>query len=389
MSGELRPLEAGHLDELVRLREVSFGGRLDEEARGDQRRFLEDGLVWGLLDGDEVLGACRLWTADHWFGGRRVPCQHVSSVVVPPEHRGRGLASAMMRAAVGRGAGQGAGLSLLYPATNPLYRRLGWEQAGAYVRYRLKARAAPPRGTALRRARPEDWPALRACHEESGRALNGPLLHPDHRWEQVRRAQHAYVLDAEAPGAGVDAYLAYDTSRASDEWQYSLDVVDWAATTPRGLEALLGFVGHHGSVGRDAALSGPLPHPWTFLTVEQDVRRDGGVFWMARGLDLPAAVAARGFGPGVSLSVAFAVDDPLVEAARGPWRLDVADGAGTLRPAAAADVVLDARAVGPLYTGFTSPAQLALAGLVSGPVPDLALLATAFAGPVPVLFDFF
>jgi predicted acetyltransferase len=126
-----------------------------------------------------------------------------------------------------------------------------------------------------------------------------------------------------------------------------------------------------------------------FLTPEQDVRPDGGMYWMARGLDLPVAVAARGFAPGISLEVAFAVEDPLVPAARGPWRLEVAGGTGKLVPAPSADIVLDARAVGPTYTGFTSPAQLAVAGLASGPPEALALLGTAFAGPHPVFFEFF
>lgn len=381
-------LSEEHLDEVLRLRDVSFGGRSDEEVRAAQREAIGEGITWGLLDGAALHGAARVWNAEHWFGGRRVPCQHVSAVVVPPEHRGQGVASAMMRAAIAQGVEQGVALSLLYPATTALYRRLGWEQAGAYARYRLDARHAPSGGAVMRRALEEDWDAIRACQEDSGRGLNGPLLISERRWRRLRRVQHVYVLDADG-APGIEAYVCYDTSQAPGDWQYSIAVEDWGATTPRGLEALLGFVGHHGTVGKDAAFRGPLPHPWTFLVPEQDVRQDGGMLWMARGLDLPAAVAARGFAPGVTVSVAFAVDDPLVASACGPWRLEVGGGAGALHPAPSAEVRLDARAIGPLYTGFASPHQLALAGLVTGPASDLALLGTAFAGPLPVLFDFF
>lgn len=148
-------------------------------------------------------------------------------------------------------------------------------------------------------------------------------------------------------------------------------------------------MGRHGTIGKDATFGGAFPHPWTFLTPEQDVRRDGGMFWMARVLDLPAAVAARGYPPGLTLSVSFAVTDPELPDARGPWRLEVDGGAAKLAPATAAEVVLDARAFGPLYTGFTSPAQLALTGLATGPDHALARLGAAFAGPPPVAFDFF
>jgi predicted acetyltransferase len=381
-----RRLEETDHDAVVAIREVSFGS-MDEAARESMREQLAAGGVFGLESGGAVAALTRLSVVDHWFGGRRVPCQHVGGVAVPPEHRGRGVALALMRAVIERGIADGVGLSLLYPATTALYRRCGWELAGTYARYQIDARLAPALGPALRPATDEDWAAIRACHEATGRALNGPAVGDDRRWARLRRASFAYVLDA--PGGGVEAYVVYDQSRTPGDWQFTLAVDDWGATTPDGLAALLGFIGRHGTIGKDATLAGSVPHPWHFLTPEQDLHHTGGMLWMARGLDLPSAVAARGFPPGLTFAVAFAVNDPLVPAAGGPWRLEIADGAGKLVPAASADVLLDARAVGPLYTGFTSPAQLALAGLVAGPPAALALLGAAFAGPPPVLLEFF
>jgi predicted acetyltransferase len=293
-----------------------------------------------------------------------------------------------MRGVIAQGLAEGAGLSLLFPATSALYRRLGWEHAGHLVRYRLDARHAPAQGAALRPVRPGDWEDVQACHEATGRALNGPAARAERDWARVREARFTYVLDAES-GPGIEAYVCFGPRRQPGDWQYSVGFADWGATTPRGVTALLGFVGRHGTIGRDATFGGSFPHPWTFVAPEQDLRRDGGMFWMARALDLPAAVAARGYAPGIQLAVDFRVEDADAPEARGPWRLEVAGGAGKLVPTATADVVLDARAVGPLYTGFTSAAQLALAGVARGPEHDLALLGTAFAGPPPVLFDFF
>lgn len=386
----LRRLGLADLDTVARFQAVSFGRPDDEEeGRARLRGFLEAGDVWGLAEEDRLLATARLGVADHWFGGRRVPCQHVSSVAVPPEHRGRGVASALMREVLERGVADGAALSVLFPATTALYRRLGYELAGSFTRFRVDARRVPAIGLPLRPAVEDDWPAIRACAEAAGSAMNGPAVRDERGWQRLRAAPYAYVLDAE-DGSGIDAYLCYGQSSEPGDWQFSLDVADYAAASPRGLAALLGLIGRHGTVGKAASLTGPHPHPWSFLAPEQDVERRGGMFWMARGLDLPRAIAARGFAPGLALEVAFAVDDPLVPSARGPWRLEVAGGAGTLVPAPTADVALTARAFGPLYTGFASSTQLALAGLAASTPDALALLGAAFSsGQPPTFLEFF
>lgn len=389
MTGTLRTLETADLDEVLRLRHVCFGDTVDDGLRARQAGRIDRGEVVGWDDGG-VLAIARLARADHWFGGRGVPCQHVGSVAVPPEHRGRGVASALLRAVAAQGAAEGAGLSLLYPATTPPYRRLGWEQAGEWAAYRVPARAVGAvRGEALRPvASDQDRAAVERAQQRAWRSTPGAAVRTGREWTETWDGSVAYVLDADEPDE-VQAYLVYRPRRLPGDWQYTLKVEEWGATTVEGLHALLAFVARHGSLGKDVELAGPVPHPWTFLAPEQDVRRHHGMYWMARALDLPAAVAARGFPAGVELAVAFRVEDTVVPEAEGPWQLLVRDGRGVLLPTDRADVVLDARAVGPLYTGFASPAALVSAGLLRGRDNDLALMGTAFAGAVPVLFDVF
>lgn len=390
MSGRLRPLEPSEAEEVAHRRAVSFG------ATGDRDALLE--TVTAQLEAGEYLGwevdgrvyaQCRVSVVDHWFGGRRVPCQHVASVAVAPEHRGRGVARALMAAVVERGAAEGAGLSLLFPATTRAYRSSGYEHAGVFTRYRVEARTVPALGPNLRPVRGEaDSAAIRACAERAARRLNGPEVRSEARWATLREARFAYVLDGIDPGT-VDAYVLFDHVKRPGDWRYDLKIRDWAATTPTGMEAVVGLIGSHGSLGHSATFRGTLPEPWSLLLAEQDVALEESFWWMGRGLDLQAAIAARGFPSGLAASVTFAVDDPLLPAARGPWRLDVADGEGRLRPFPGADVRLDVRAVGPLFTGFRDPETLRLAGLVRGPDDALRLLGEIFAGPTPVLLDFF
>lgn len=402
MGVAFRPLRPDEAADAARRAAVSFGGSLDEEAVEQWRSRIAEGEVWGLADdADRVLAHGRFTLVDHWLGGRRVPAQHVASLAVPPEHRAKGVAAALMRAAVDEGARQGAGLSLLFPATVALYRRLGYEHAGTFTRYRLDARKAPSTGPTLRRAEgEEDWQAIRRCGDLAASLQHGPAVRPDPVWQKLRTAAYHYVLDGADAGAaesGLDAYVLFDHRHEPGDWQYTLDVADWAATTARGLAAVVGLVGRHGTIGKAATFRGPVPDQWSMLVAEQDVAAGGGFWWMARGLDLAVAIAARGFPPGLTGAATLTVEDPLLPEARGPWRLEVADGRGVLEPTGcsgggplgSAAVHLDARAVGPLVTGFRPPRQLALAGLADGPAEALDWLAGAFAGPVPVLLDFF
>ncbi len=52
-----------------------------------------------------------------------MPMAGVAGVVVSPEHRGRGVGTALMQGTITRGRELGYPLSVLYPATIPVYRR--------------------------------------------------------------------------------------------------------------------------------------------------------------------------------------------------------------------------------------------------------------------------
>lgn len=386
-----RPLRADEAPGIARTARASFGATGDLDEAVERWRGLADaGVAWVLADreDDGLLAHSVLRVTDHWLGGRRVRCQHVGGVGVPPEHRAAGLASALMREAIRHGASEGAGLSLLFPATSALYRGLGWECAGTFTRWRLDARHAPGAGPALR-ALDGEWEAVEACQTRFVKTLSGPEARESWRWERLQeRTTFAYGLDA-ADGLGLDGYVLVAHEAIADHWQHRLRLVDWAACTPRALQGVVGFVGRHGTTARDATFHAPTPNPWALLLAEQDLDRDGDFDWMARGLDLPAAVAARGFPDGLAGTVTLRVDDRLVEDARGPWRLEVAEGRGVLEPAAEAEVRLDATAVGPLCTGYRSASELARAGRAAGPEEALRRLDAAFAGSVPTLLDFF
>jgi predicted acetyltransferase len=113
--------------------------------------------------------------------------------------------------------------------------------------------------------------------------------------------------------------------------------------------------------------------------------------WMLRVVDAPAAIAARGFPPAVSLSVPLVIADQTRPSNSGAWELTITGGKGTLTPSAAGDgapFTVGARGLAALYGG-TPVRTLRMAGLASGGTPDTdAALDAAFGAPAFMLDDF-
>ena len=379
-----RPVRPAEVAAAMRQNAAAFGGSPPDAAREDEfARAVAAGTLWGIDGAGRLLGNCWLREVDHFFGGRAVRCMEVAGVAVAPEHRRAGVATAMMEGAVGWGAHRGLGLSLLFPAVPLLYRRVGWEFSGTFPRSPLPAAVSPPAAEPMRPAAPADLDAVAACHERYAATLAGPGRRNGRRWGWLLRGEALYVLDG---GDGIEAYvLLYRGADPSDDAQAPVSV-DWGATTPRGMRAVARLLTERCS---DAIVRGPLPDAASLAASTWEVPATTGLYWMARTLVLGAAVSQRGFPAGVDATTTLAIDDPLLPGLRGPWRLEVHGGAGTLTPATAAAVVMDPRATGPLYTGFRSASQLARAGLLDGPREAVDVLDAMFAGPPPVVLDFF
>lgn len=380
----VRPDEVG-----IALRQFleAFGGEdgVTPEREEQFTRALHEGYLWGVDGAGRLLGHCRLHAVDHMFGGRPVRCMEVVGVAVPEAHRRTGVATAMLEGATSWGTHQNLGMSLLFPAVPQLYRRLGWEFAGAMPRTALPGDVAPPAGETMRPAGHDDFAAIATCHDRYIASLTGPGWRNNDRWQRLLSGEAAHVLDG---GDGIEAYVLRSRGGGPGQGTEAPDLIDWAATTPRGLRAVAAHLAND-PAARAAQVSGPLPDTWLLTTDSWELPRGSGLHWMARALVAQTAIAQRGFPAGVEASVTFEVDDRVVVDSRGPWRLEVAAGQGVLVPSRSADVVLDPRAFGPLFTGFRSADQLARAALLDGPETALDTMTTMFAGSAPVLLDFF
>jgi len=358
------------------------------------------GMFLGAFAGDQPAGAAIFHDLRQWWAGRAVPCAGVASVKVAPEYRGQGAGRRLMTELLAAIAARGYPLAALYPATMPIYRSLGWELAGGRYRATIPARSlrdllAPDAAVAagaggepaVRRAEPAEAAEIvgiiGGAHEAARDC--GPITWDvplAERW--LGRAEMYTYRTA-------DGYAAYRWDGAGDD---ALFVEHLHAASQESLRALWSVIASHSSTASTVSLYTAPNDPFWWLTRERDATIVKRSMWMLRVVDAPAAIAARGFPPAVSLSLPLVISDRTRPANSGRWQLSVSDGKGILIPngpvvpPAPEALTVGARGLSALYAG-TPVGTLKLAGLAAGGAPDAdAALDAAFAA-TPFMVDEF
>ncbi len=384
-SPEVRDLTADDLDAAFDLRTRAFGApddRFRDRWYDLQPRLLASRrLLVVQLDG-RLVAYARLLPMRQWWGGRTLPMAGIAGVVVAPEQRGRGVGSLLMRAVLARAVEVGDAVSVLYPATLPVYRRLGWEVAGAQHRVSVDTallRRLGGRDVAVRPATADHAEAIvgigRAVHART--AVSGPL---DHAGDDVTEA----LSDPD-----VFTYLADDGYVMYGWHDDDLLVHELTAGSEQTARALWSVVGSGSSVARTVHAY-VAPRDPLHLLLGEGVRVGvEQVRWMLRVLDIRAAVAGRGFPSVVSGRAGLVVDDPLVPRNAGSWSLRVGGASGEAVPTDDdGGLRVGANGLALLFSGL-STTTLRTAGLATGGRPeDDAVLDAAFAAE-PYLLDYF
>ena len=399
---------ADDLEVEVDLARRSFGP-VTEAARSlrlaDASAAAEGGRYFAAFDGGQPVGVAMFHDMRQWWHGQALPMAGVGGVKVAPEQRGRGTGRALMTELLRVIAGRGYPLSVLYPATAPLYRSLGWELAGGLYRGVIGARSIvsllPPDGPAqplqdqpglpglpgLRRAEPGDADevvaVLGAVHEAARHC--GPATFDAatvRRWWLTDENLFCYLAD--------DGFLAYGWDAAD---HHELSVRAALAGSAGTTRALWSTVGSHAPLAKQVRTVMSPDDPLAWLTREPDLGLASRWQWMLRVVDAPAAIAGRGFPAAAGLSAELQIEDAQLPDNAGHWTLEVSEGRGALtrrHPSAgsATPVRLGARGFAALYGGVPMT-TLRRAGLAAGgdTGADEALDA-AFAGRAFLLDSF-
>lgn len=325
-----------------------------------------------------------------FFGGRSVPMTGIAGVAVAPEERGRGVAIALMQSSLRELAESGVALSTLYPATQSLYRAVGYEQAGT----RFELRLEPVKLTSL--GREIDLVRLEDSDERIERAYRALAMRSDgwldrkkYIWDRVRGSKeskaHCYAAVA---GGAVEGYV-YIAQKRTRGARYDLQLTDAVALTPRAGRRLLTFIADHGTLADSAVWYGGPADALVAQLAEQRYEVTLKDQWMLRITDVASALEARGYPEGVGAKLELEIDDPLLPQNAGRFVLEVDAGRGRVQRGGAGRIRVDIRGLAALYAGYLDPYGLARAGLLAGEEADLARARAPFAGFSPCMPDSF
>lgn len=339
--------------------------------------------------GGQVLGGLGLLHFGQWFGGRSVPMTGVSLVAVAPQHRSSGVAGALLRSALAEMRDAGTPLSGLYPATQPVYRKAGFEQAGVRIQYgvtldRLDIR---DRELGVRAFEPSERARIRTVQRTFAQRSNGLLDRIEWNWNRVEEPRHgtAYGYIFGDPGE-VEGYLFF-TQRKHESFGYDLFATDVVALTPRAVRRIWTFLADHRSVAGKFQFCGAPADPMLYALTEQSYEIELRIDWMSRIVDVRAALEARGYPAGVATKLHLDVYDDVLEQNTGKFVLDVCEKKGRARPGGRGDLRVDIRGLATLYTGHLSARELLATDRVSGTDAAIEAASAIFAGPSPWLSE--
>jgi predicted acetyltransferase len=326
-----------------------------------------------------------------WFGGRRVAMAGMGGVGVAPSARGGGSATRLMQHALQELRSLGFPISVLYPSTQPLYRRVGYEQAGARFEIRVQASRLDfkERTLQLRPVKPADLPAVQELYRRYASSRQGYLDRGPYVWDRVfhPRGETAYGFVVEGAN-GLEGYV-WLVRRPKVELQQEIFLTDYVVSTPAAGRRLLSFLGDHRSLAQEVVWTGGPMDPLLLLLREQAYQVKLLFHWMLRVLDVPAALESRGYPAGVSGTLHLHVEDDLFPENRGSFTLEVSGGTGHVQRGGGGLMSLDVRALAPLYTGFLPAEALRSVGALVADDATVRLAATLFAGAPPALPDMF
>ena len=367
----------------------SFAGKVEDMLDWLTQLPERELRVW--RENGRVIAGLTAYRIGQFFGGQSVPIAGIAGVVVTPHARKGGAGSGAMLAALHELHAEGTALSTLYPATQPVYRKLGYEVAGAHINYALPIGTITTRehGAEIRPAEIEDESAMAALYRERAQATNGNLDRSAffwlRKWGKGENAAYRYMIEENGKATG---YVIYRAQRVSFPKQ-DLVVADFMVKSQAAARRLLSFFAEHRSVGERVTLFGAPIEPLLFHLAEQKHRIEARWDWMTRIVSLKPALEKRGYAKHVKASLELEVRDDVLKENNGRWKLEVEGGAAKVEKGGKGKVKVDIRGLAAMNTSALSAQDAEQIGYLEASDADIATLNAIFGGPTPWTPDFF
>ncbi|MCL2817046.1 MAG: GNAT family N-acetyltransferase [Clostridiales bacterium] len=290
--------------------------------------------------------------------GQELDACYIVGVVTSPDHRGRGIGSALMGRALSELQKNGVPLALLLPACPAFYFPLGFAYCYEHNAWQIPLENLRPLargGGAWREAEPEnDIPALQAVYDAQNRGRNGFILRSETNWRNLLTEHkneggfcRLWLKDGAARG-----YLLYSLK------DKVFRVTEMGCMDRETQGAAFAFALNHANEAarfdwRAAA------DDTTHLHLPQKSGVSRLPFVMGRLVDVQNAFERLSFPPELETAVTLRLRDSAAPWNEDAWLLRVREGRMRLEPfSGEADAVMDVAALSRLFFGSASVWQL-------------------------------
>ncbi|KZL51718.1 acetyltransferase [Nodularia spumigena CENA596] len=339
----------------------------------------------------QLVGGLATIPMGQWWGGQCVPMTGIAAVGIAPEYRGSGAAIALIQNTIQELYQQEVPISVLYPATQRLYRKAGYEQGGSYCIWEISTDNIQVKELSLllQSVAPQNYLIFQDLYQQQAKFTHGYLNRHPAIWQgltqpDAQETVYGYLIgDKDQP----QGYIIFTQERTQNGT--ILKVRDWTMLTKAAVQTFWSFIANHRSQIDQVQWKSSLVDSLTLLLPEQTAKISDHKRWMLRIIDLVKALEMRGYPPGVSDQLHLEVKDDLLPANNGKFILSVADGRGEVTKGGKGELQLDITGLAPLYTSLFSPQQLQLTGKLQATQTALLAATQIFAASSPGMVDFF
>jgi predicted acetyltransferase len=339
----------------------------------------------------QLVGGLAILNMGQWWGGQRVPMSGIAAVGIAPEYRGDGAAIALLKNTLQELYNQGAPISVLYPATQHLYRKAGYEQGGHLCFWEVQTHdiQVKQQPLPLKSITPDNYQVFNEIYQQQAKLSNGYLARHPAIWQRIIATQDketvfAYLIGTPDQPQGYIMFNQERTENGTILW-----VRDWTVLCANAAQTFWSFIAKHRSQIDRVRWQSSVNDYLTLLLPEQTAKIFTQKRWMLRLIDVTKALTARGYPPAIQGELHLEVQDDLLEANNGKFILSVANGRGEVTRGGRGELQLDIKGLAPLYTGLFTPAQLQLTGKLKASETALLTATGIFAGCPPTMVDFF
>ncbi len=337
----------------------------------------------------DVVGGLLIIPMEQWWGGESVPMTGIAGVGIAPESRGNGAALSLMQETIKELYANDVAISVLYPATQRLYRKLGYEQGGNFYGWEIPTQSIQIKKQPLPlKAVPTDSEIFYKLYTKQAKNINGYLNRAKPIWHRIinptKDTFYAYLIgSAEEP----QGYIIF--SQNSQEESTVLRVRDWVVLTNAAAQTFWSFLNNHRAQIDKICWRGSVIDNLSLLLPEETPKIKFTKVWMLRVINVQKALSARGYHSGFETELHLEITDDLIAENNGKFVLSIAKGSGHVVKGGKGELKLDIRGLAPLYTGLFTPQQLKIAGKIDGTEEALSKATQIFTGNSPWMMDFF